>query len=69
MRQATQEDVALGVLSAQVVAKSIKGKPEHATFNTQQCKSCQYAAPLPDYGFGGCEVGLMSLKEESNGEA
>jgi len=69
MRQATPEDVALGVLSAQVVAKSIKGKPEHATFNTQQCKSCQYAVPLPDYGFGGCEVGRMSLKEESNGEA
>jgi hypothetical protein len=69
MRDATPEDVALGVLSAQVVAKSVKGKPEHATFNTQQCKSCQYAVPLPDYGFGGCEVGLMSRKEETNGEA
>jgi hypothetical protein len=70
IRQSTPDDVALGVMSAQVVAKSVKGKPEHATFNTQQCKSCQYAAPLPDYGFGGCEVGLMmSQKEESNGEA
>lgn len=38
--------------------------PTKVAANTQMCKDCPFAQPLPEYGFEGCSVGRRMPREE-----